>query len=60
VLILTFSEARRATRNNPEFEEERVHAVLLEYGQAHLYTLAFLQKKKEYKPKVKGMKVCRS
>lgn len=50
-------KARRATRNNPEFEEERVHAVLLEYGQAHLYTLAFLQKKKEYKPKVKGMKI---
>lgn len=36
-------------------EEERVHTVLLEYGQQHLYTMALLQKKG--KPDRTGIKV---
>jgi len=36
----------RSSRRGQEFEEERVHTVLLEFGQGHLYTLALFQKKK--------------
>jgi len=37
----------RRQRATKQAEEENVHSALLEYGQAHLYTMALLQKKDE-------------
>lgn len=48
----------RSTRRGMDLEDERVHTVLLEYGQAHLYTMALLHKNEEdKKKKAKGLRI---